>query len=1731
MAGVSHTEPARAQGRAAEDTPLGRARAHFRAKQAELDGQAALIEVMTGALCDGAAAAGSDGLVAARQAAEAAEARGAALAEAGWSAPRLLAVAEALERNASVRLRSGEGAGARAPLWQVLDAAGESDATAADLRDEAGRTVTDEAMAAVRSARLQSTARLGRLAAAAGQGSAKHAVAALRDACAAGDRIEGAHGALVAEAVARRAATMARGLRPEETAAVEAELAAASASAPGSLAGGASVLAHAGAVLLMRARAAAAARPADADTGAGQAAPWEEEAAASGWRLLARSAVALGRWDGGSKLSFGSVHFHAAEAALAALRSALLAEAEAEAASAVRSHGRSAAVGAAAPLVAEAAASLELALAAVAPVQARHLARVTAREALLWVAASPAPLRDVGVLDGRAEAQDAGDAVDDVIERLCRENGVAAPVGGVGASLGEPGVAADAASLGPALEALLPEQLFRGGRGGAGAGAGAGAEPTTKKGRKRAREAARAAERGAAQGVAGAALAEFVRAWLAAEGSAPRPPVTSATVAALAKHARAMGDGRAALSWVLEPWAAARGAAEAAGLSHAEAEALADGVSASWGEWGPGRLPARALLQAARAAHDMDDAGAAMAVLETARLAARTVAAAEEAAAAAEAGGAVLTGSRAAADAADEIADSDGEVPTAELFDGSASASEESEDVASAYSFGSAALPASSQTGGASARPARPPTHAALDDIREAAARAALVVAATMPPADAFAVLAPSLDVPSLSGPQFVPVHDALVARHLDAHDADGARAVLDALARRGRRVSADVLDRLVAAADTARVAESLAAAEAVGRSSLPVTGYQPWHVPSDARARAGFLRALARIPAASPPDAARFLEALPTGVMARAVRGRFLEAAGAGAGAGAVPGAWLPHAHVTADGSADAAAPASEHGAPSSGPAVPPSSSSPSSAVVPAVAPASSALLPPQLRPALAAHDQAQLTYQSALQSVEGGRGTGGADRSAGGLAASLGLTRPDAVASAEYRGAVAGGRDERTARGAEALGRSRQRFESRLPRLAEARAGGDAAPGSALVPAPDGGAAADAMPGVEALAEARPGTMAPVGPAEVVAPPLPRDPPTTLILVRAAGPSGAAPVRAAQWSLLAGVAARLTAEPQVSGWAWRLHTGLVGAWRAAVAARDTAEAAAIAEAAEPDPSAAGEAADPLGGSRAVDELLGGGNGSAAGSEAGGDDAGGWLAELELPPPLAPLLSDAESSRLRSAMAARAAGVGEGGDLRQSFAFAERLQTAGLELEAEDAGRLVRACCRLDQPRRAEATAEWAEDALGLELPWTAHAALARAWAGAGAVSRAEARLEAMLAALPEVVSDAGEEAARAVRESLADSMVAAGAQAEAAAERQSRASDAAREEAEDEALRRLPAGSPGMRRLPLPLRAAPGAGVASGGPATESRRGGAVWGVAEPPRRAGAVSALVSMGLWEPVPARGRAGDRARRQALAGRSDDDGDGGGTLVAGRVGLGWSEASALHEAEETVALVAEAAAAAGSPSRAVAVLERAAASGVMARVLGGAPSGLVDVTPLRDEAAGCVLFESMTRLRRRAAAGRAVPDTLTVAAAGTSLVHVRAVLQGLSPPLRATLRLPAVQWGAGGVALPCVPRVEVSSEDLTAWLTAPVQAHDRFEGAGRREDPWEAEADDWDAEADAAEAERQRQEYAQWHQRWAVRRAEARLLTEEAELSASRGTDPQLRRQLRKARGPRPERA
>ncbi|KAA0163876.1 hypothetical protein FNF28_04070 [Cafeteria roenbergensis] len=1019
-----------------------------------------------------------------------------------------------------------------------------------------------------------------------------------------------------------------------------------------------------------------------------------------------------------------------------------------------------------------------------------------------------------------------------------------------------------------------------------------------------------------------------------------------------------------------------------------------------------------------------------------------------------------------------------------------------------------------------------------------------------MSSAEALKALLPTLAVPSLAGPAFTSVHDALVMQALDEHDPAAARNALTLLARRGRHVSHTVVERLCQAAADARIAESLSAAEALGRSSLLLTGYQPWHVPTVPQLRSGFLRALAQLPAAAPADAARMLAALPTGIVTRAVRGRFLPDLDE----------HDPDSHLV--GGADSLADGAAAGAGSDALAT---RDDLSVAAVP-----------------ITSLEQAQAIYATALADAAA---PAAKRHVAGELASSLGLSPPSTVADDAYGSGVAAGKDALTAEAADALNRSRQRYALQLAKLQRAR--GLAGPGGDAQGAGQGTAAAADMPpdaldgSLDALADAALGAHTPSGPAEVVPPPMPRDPPSSLMVVRSsAAPPGSADaataaaagqptvMSASRWALLAGVASRIVAEPRIPLTAWRAHSGLVAAWEAARAAVAEEEERAMAEERREDAGAAAGRADALDGAWAASLLedeseaeggraaaggfdLGaeGGDRSAgpvasdaassrgnrsglsgrsvAGSGSGSGRAGGWLAVLDSPPPMAPLLSADEGSRLRRALQARADGAGEGGSLREAFELSDRLQAAGFEVGPEDAERLVKVCCRADQPRRAEQTAQWAEGVLGgAALTWRTHAALARAWAGAGALAKAERRCAAMLQALPEHVAAAGRESGAAVVQAIDESRMVAGARAEARAKALAERADGERREREAFAQARLGAGSR-MKQIALGA----GAGAAAAGDEAAAAAGGVrtppghvAWSTGVGAIRAGAASALHGLGLPD-----------SSAGAAAGVGDDDDDAEPELVVSRRGATWRETAALHEAEETVALVVEAAASTGQPRRATAVVDMAARYGVLCRVLSGAPLGVIDVTPLRDESAGCVLFAAMDRLRARAREGKPVPDTLVVPAAASSLVHVKAVLEGLSPALRCTVRHPPVQHGAGGVALPCVPRVEVSAEDLTAWLTAPRDELDAFSAAPARgrsrgggaggpapkADPWEAEADDWNEAGDAAEAARQREEFQSWHQRWALRRAEARLAEEEQALATSSSSTAQLRRQLR----------
>ncbi|KAA0159626.1 hypothetical protein FNF31_04702 [Cafeteria roenbergensis] len=1787
----------------------------------------------------------------AQDAAELGAAHGEAVRGMGWSSPPLLAVASALSRGASVAIAEpgASGKDIAVPLAELLAAAGEH-ATPEGLRDEAGRALASDVELLCRSGKAEAAARLASLAAAAAGASPGAALKALAVAARAKDRMEGAHGALVAEAVARRAALLpaTTGLPAQQLGRLEAALVEAGA-AHGSVCGGAPLLAGAGATLHHRARAAAA----QAATAAVPPPAWCEDAAGLGWRLLARAAVALGRWQAGSFVSFESVHFHGAEAALAMLRGVLLAEAEAAALAASEAHkGRAGAREAARGQVHAAAESLAAALGAVLPAEAAAHAPAMAAEVLLWAAATPAPLRPVGVLDARPEAQEAGESVEAAMASLGTDVGAAGLPLDAGSAAPEPGVPADAALSQAALDALLPTGLIaRPAAAAAAADRAAAPSGATKRARKRQRELARRRADTAAAGVTDAALAELLGEWQQRGGAAA--PLSAGSLASLAKRARAGEDAAGARAWALSPWDALHTTALRAGVGEELADRARSAAAASWQSWGPGRVPARVLLQAARAAHDANDVATAASILETARLSARAIMAAgaraQPATSAAPAGstppdappsnqdaaarqrteagpapGAGLAGAvRSAEEEAGDSAPTNAEgIPQARVFGGQDFAEAELES-AEPWAFAAPPVPASSQSPEGRARPALPPLQPALDDVRDAAARAALCVVRSMSSAEALKALLPTLAVPSLAGPAFTSVHDALVMQALDEHDPAAARNALTLLARRGRHVSHTVVERLCQAAADARIAESLSAAEALGRSSLLLTGYQPWHVPTVPQLRSGFLRALAQLPAAAPADAARMLAALPTGIVTRAVRGRFLPdldehdpdshlvggadslADGAAAGASLMPSAGEAH-------------PASErpsagrhHGR--AGHQLPPqlqprnaaSSESELEVDMAADRPPSrqSALVRATSTPAragagsdaLATRDdlsvaavpitsleQAQAIYATALADAAA---PAAKRHVAGELASSLGLSPPSTVADDAYGSGVAAGKDALTAEAADALNRSRQRYALQLAKLQRAR--GLAGPGGDAQGAGQGTAAAADMPpdaldgSLDALADAALGAHTPSGPAEVVPPPMPRDPPSSLMVVRSsAAPPGSADaataaaagqptvMSASRWALLAGVASRIVAEPRIPLTAWRAHSGLVAAWEAARAAVAEEEERAMAEERREDAGAAAGRADALDGAWAASLLedeseaeggraaaggfdLGaeGGDRSAgpvasdaassrgnrsglsgrsvAGSGSGSGRAGGWLAVLDSPPPMAPLLSADEGSRLRRALQARADGAGEGGSLREAFELSDRLQAAGFEVGPEDAERLVKVCCRADQPRRAEQTAQWAEGVLGgAALTWRTHAALARAWAGAGALAKAERRCAAMLQALPEHVAAAGRESGAAVVQAIDESRMVAGARAEARAKALAERADGERREREAFAQARLGAGSR-MKQIALGA----GAGAAAAGDEAAAAAGGVrtppghvAWSTGVGAIRAGAASALHGLGLPD-----------SSAGAAAGVGDDDDDAEPELVVSRRGATWRETAALHEAEETVALVVEAAASTGQPRRATAVVDMAARYGVLCRVLSGAPLGVIDVTPLRDESAGCVLFAAMDRLRARAREGKPVPDTLVVPAAASSLVHVKAVLEGLSPALRCTVRHPPVQHGAGGVALPCVPRVEVSAEDLTAWLTAPRDELDAFSAAPARgrsrgggaggpapkADPWEAEADDWNEAGDAAEAARQREEFQSWHQRWALRRAEARLAEEEQALATSSSSTAQLRRQLR----------
>ncbi|CAE7446690.1 unnamed protein product, partial [Symbiodinium sp. KB8] len=1435
----------------------------------------------------------------------------------------------------------------------------------------------------------------------------------------------------------------------------------------------------------------------------------------------------------GSFVSFESVHFHGAEAALAMLRGVLLAEAEAAALAASEAHkGRAGAREAARGQVHAAAESLAAALGAVLPAEAAAHAPAMAAEVLLWAAATPAPLRPVGLLDARPEAQEAGESVEAAMASLGTDVGAAGLPLDAGSAAPEPGVPADAALSQAALDALLPTGLIaRPAAAAAAADRAAAPSGATKRARKRQRELARRRADTAAAGVTDAALAELLGEWQQRGGAAA--PLSAGSLASLAKRARAGEDAAGARAWALSPWDALHTTALRAGVGEELADRARSAAAASWQSWGPGRVPARVLLQAARAAHDANDVATAASILETARLSARAIMAAG--------------------------------IPQARVFGGQDFAEAELES-AEPWAFAAPPVPASSQSPEGRARPALPPLQPALDDVRDAAARAALCVVRSMSSAEALKALLPTLAVPSLAGPAFTSVHDALVMQALDEHDPAAARNALTLLARRGRHVSHTVVERLCQAAADARIAESLSAAEALGRSSLLLTGYQPWHVPTVPQLRFGFLRALAQLPAAAPADAARMLAALPTGIVTRAVRGRFLPdldehdpdshlvggadslADGAAAGASLMPSAGEAHPASERPSAGRHHGRAEHQLPPQLQPRDAASSESELEVDMAADRPPSrqSALVRATSAPAregegseaLATRDdrsvaavpitsleQAQAIYATALAEAAA---PAAKRHVAGELASSLGLSPPSTVADDAYGSGVAAGKDALTAEAADALNRSRQRYASQLAKLQRAR--GLAGPGGDAQGAGQGTAAAADMPpdaldgSLDALADAALGAHTPSGPAEVVPPPMPRDPPSSLMVVRSSAAARAAVAEEEE---------RAMAEErrEDAGAAAGRADALDGAWAASLLEDESeaeggqAAAGGFDLGAEGGDRSAGHVASDAASSRGSRSGLSGR--SVAGSGSGSGRAGGWLAVLDSPPPMAPLLSADEGSRLRRALQARADGAGEGGSLREAFELSDRLQAAGFEVGPEDAERLVKVCCRADQPRRAEQTAQWAEGVLGgAALTWRTHAALARAWAGAGALAKAERRCAAMLQALPEHVAAAGRESGAAVVQAIDESRMVAGARAEARAKALAERADGERREREAFAQARLGAGSR-MKQIALGA----GAGAAAAGDEATAAAGGVrtppghvAWSTGVGAIRAGAASALHGLGLPD-----------SSAGAAAGVGEDDDDAGPELVVSRRGATWRETAALHEAEETVALVVEAAASTGQPRRATAVVDMAARYGVLCRVLSGAPLGVVDVTPLRDESAGCVLFAAMDRLRARAREGKPVPDTLVVPAAASSLVHVKAVLEGLSPALRCTVRHPPVQHGAGGVALPCVPRVEVSAEDLTAWLTAPRDELDAFSAAPARgrsrgggaggpapkADPWEAEADDWNEAGDAAEAARQREEFQSWHQRWALRRAEARLAEEEQALATSSSSTAQLRRQLR----------
>jgi hypothetical protein len=1013
--------------------------------------------------------------------------------------------------------------------------------------------------------------------------------------------------------------------------------------------------------------------------------------------------------------------------------------------------------------------------------------------------------------------------------------------------------------------------------------------------------------KGDQDGLVAAALAQYAQRWMDHPHPGSHPALGPGTLAVLARHLRSSRADALAAELPRAPWSTLKK------LLPKEAGAFAGGVERQWKRLGPGALPPRALVLASRAARDARSAEGCLAIVETGRIAMRSFLQRERSSNKTQ---------RGAQD--DEVGDT--------LESGS-----EVQKPMSGHFSARASVPAYEA----------PPASPALEDVKAAVASACVDLANLLSPAEALASLRATLSIASLNGPEFVPVHDALLQRAWSQRDLGTMKELLGFLLRTNRRLSSSAVEPLVATAREARIVSSLTASEAVGRSSLLFSGYQPWHVPKSAAERARFMQALSLLPMAREADFAKVLEGLPQGVVQRVLTS-------------------ASHAVQSPLVSAQASSPVASH-----------------------------ALAVPSMDPV--------------TLFTEAGKTPALSKSVASTLASSLGLTSPDEVASPQYKEAFSPSTgDALLDQAASALARGRERFVENRLRQVSTR--------DTLVAVTDLPSAP--LPEVDASVANK---------AVVVPPPLPKTLPSS---VRAATTwvHGLSPN---EWALAAGMATRLMDEPQVEGWTGMIHEELLALWA------DAKTRVSLSQEAKPQSFLAELSDDD------EDNLA--------------REAFAWLGELPIPPPLSVLLSEKDAKSLSTALKRKLAAAAQASDVRATFKALDRIQEAGFDVEAEHIEHLIGVCCRCDQPRRARATAQWSEESLGLPLTWRAHAALARADALSGRMEQAVRHVEGMLQRLSPDVVRAGERSAALLWGAFQDGQV-------------------------DQRW------TTGLQHIHKP-----------------------------------AIQALVSSS----------SGDRPSESSQE--------------LTRTGLSWVELSGLHEAEETAAAVLELLGAAGQQQRVLDLLDRCSAAGVLRRVVSHAPDGLLDVTPLRDEGAGMVLFSALRRLKKRSLEGKPVPRELHIQCSAGMLHHVQAVLRGLNPPLSSRLRFPPTMHGAGGVAVPCLTRVDVSQEALVEWLTAPDDRHlaleqetmDKKDGrswatesapstAAEEGDPWE-QFDDWGEQQDPEEAARQKAEYAAWHRQWAKRRAARRLRQEETELAVSKSTVPrQLRKQLQR---PKRERA